>query len=73
MADMSNEAKLHQCPLCTLEFQDGWACHTSCPVSAGCGMIKCPRCNYEFVSESRVLNFFKGLLGSKERGTSRTD
>ncbi|MDX1584724.1 MAG: hypothetical protein R3338_14090 [Thermoanaerobaculia bacterium] len=64
---MADETKLHQCPLCTLEFRDGWACHSSCPVSTGCGMIKCPRCNYEFVAESRIMNFFRGLVG----GTSK--
>jgi hypothetical protein len=57
----------YRCPLCTVEFEDGWACHTGCPVSSGCGMIRCPRCSYEFVAESRIVNFVKGIFHRHQR------
>lgn len=55
------------CPLCSLTFgDDGENCHSSCPMSAGCGMIKCPRCNYEFVEDSAVVNLFRRWFKKKE-------
>lgn len=30
-------------------------------------MIKCPRCNYEFVEESAIVNFVKRLWNRGER------
>lgn len=56
-------AAIHHCPLCSLEFGDASGCHTSCPMSAGCGMIKCPRCDYEFVEQSSIVNFVRRLFG----------
>lgn len=57
-----NTAEIHICPLCSLEFGESEECHTSCPMSAGCGMIKCPRCDYEFVEKSSVVEFFRRVL-----------
>ena len=30
----------------------------------GCSMLKCPNCHYEFVAESKIVNWFKKLLDS---------
>ena len=63
-----SETRQRTCPLCTLSFaDDGDNCHSSCPMSAGCGMIKCPRCNYEFVEDSSVVNLFRRWFGSKQK------
>jgi uncharacterized Zn finger protein (UPF0148 family) len=38
-----------QCPLCGYQFnwKEGEQCHT-CPNKKHCGLVMCPRCNYEF-------------------------
>jgi hypothetical protein len=62
-----NELRERTCPLCNHSFGDtGENCHSSCPMSAGCGMIKCPRCNYEYVEDSSIVNMFKRWFGKKE-------
>ncbi|MGA7616048.1 MAG: hypothetical protein WBX15_12800 [Thermoanaerobaculia bacterium] len=53
--------KIYTCPLCSNEFF-GANCHSSCPMSHGCRMVKCPRCNYEFVEDSAVVDIFRGLF-----------
>lgn len=53
----------YTCPLCSCHFGgSGESCHSSCPMSRGCKMIKCPRCNYEFVEESSIVNFVRKLM-----------
>ncbi len=57
------------CPLCGAEFDaDRDNCHTSCAFNRNCTMIKCPYCDYEFLTESRTVNFLKTLFhrGRKE-------
>ena len=53
-----NETKTHECPLCGLDFA-GEECHSSCPMARGCAMIRCPRCNYEFVESGRFLDMLR--------------
>ena len=48
----------HECPLCGLDFT-GEECHSSCPMARGCAMIRCPRCNYEFVESGRFLDMLR--------------
>ncbi len=57
----------YTCPLCSNSFgHNGEVCHSSCPMSRGCKMIKCPRCNYEFVEESSIVNFFRKVFKRRE-------
>jgi len=60
--DPSN--KIHYCSLCGLEFE-GSECHSACPMSRGCKMVECPRCGFEFVDESRIVNFVQRLFRHK--------
>lgn len=58
------------CPLCNFDFDpQGENCHASCPFNTGCGMIKCPYCDYEFITESKTVNLIKSLLsrGKQEK------
>ncbi len=48
----------HECPLCGLDFT-GEECHSSCPMARGCAMIRCPRCDYEFVESGRLLDMLR--------------
>lgn len=58
------------CPLCNSEFDPGREnCHTSCSFNKGCTMIKCPYCDYEFLTESKTVNLLKSLLFRKKDKT----
>jgi Fe2+ transport system protein FeoA len=46
-----------ECPLCGTDFE-GASCHSACPMSSGCSMVRCPHCGYEFVESGR----FTGML-----------
>jgi len=48
----------YDCPLCGTDFS-GADCHSSCPMSRGCAMVRCPRCGYEFVEGGRIANMFR--------------
>lgn len=49
---------VHECPLCGIDFT-GAECHSSCPMARGCAMIRCPRCDYEFVESGRFLDMLR--------------
>ncbi len=54
------------CPLCGLDFE-GVACHSSCPMSHGCEMVRCPRCGYEFVEEGWIVKKLRRLAAAIEK------
>ena len=47
-----------ECPLCNTDFE-GTECHSSCPMSKGCAMVRCPHCGYEFVESGRITDMLK--------------
>lgn len=61
--------KSYECPLCGIDFE-GAACHSSCPMSRGCDMVRCPRCGYEFVESGRLLDMLRRWIrrGPPPRG-----
>jgi hypothetical protein len=60
------ESRTYTCPLCMNRFGgNGELCHSSCPMSHGCKMIKCPNCSYEYVEDSVVVDFFRKLFKRK--------
>src|ERR1700740_2003002 len=48
----------YECPLCGTDFT-GAECHSSCPMSKGCTMVRCPRCAYEFVESGRIADMLR--------------
>lgn len=54
----------YECPLCGIDFV-GDTCHSSCPMSKGCAMVRCPRCSYEFVPDGKVASIFRRFFGLK--------
>lgn len=54
---MSNDRN-YECPLCGTDF-DGAQCHSACPMSRGCTMVRCPHCGYEFVESGRFTDMLR--------------
>ena len=50
--------KHYDCPLCGIDFE-GATCHSSCPMSHGCAMVRCPRCGYEFVESGKFTDMLR--------------
>jgi len=57
------------CPLCAAPFAPR-SCPPACPMARGCPMVRCPRCGYEFVTESKIVAYLRSLL-SRSRGEAR--
>jgi hypothetical protein len=55
----------YECPLCNLEFE-GETCHSGCALGKGCAMVRCPRCNYEFVQDGSLSSFFRRFLSRRK-------
>ncbi len=53
-----------RCDFCGYEFkeEDGKRGCQSCPMSAGCQMVKCPRCNYEIPRSPEWLRKLEKLF-----------
>lgn len=58
---MSREEEQHTCPLCGLDFA-GAECHSTCPFARGCKMIRCPRCEYEYVETGFMVSLVRRLF-----------
>jgi Fe2+ transport system protein FeoA len=48
----------YECPLCGTDFS-GADCHSACPMSGGCRMVRCPHCAYEFVESGRFTDMLR--------------
>ncbi len=61
------------CPLCGLEIETGGqTCRPSCPMSAGCILVCCPRCSYSFPSERFGLaRILRRIFQSRQRRRGR--
>jgi len=64
MPATAEKAKALDCPLCGFQFNAREAACSGCAMFNGCSMLKCPNCHYEFVAESKIVNWFKKLLDS---------
>jgi hypothetical protein len=53
-----------ECPMCGTDFAAA-NCHSSCPLSRGCEMTRCPRCGYEFVGGGRIAGLLTKLFGRR--------
>ena len=57
-----------KCPLCGYEFDEkNSECHKECPLNKECSMVCCPSCHYQFVNESKTVNFIKKLFQKVEK------
>jgi hypothetical protein len=51
-----------ECGLCGLRFTHGGKVCSSCVLSNGCDLVKCPGCGYQFPRESRMVSLMQRLL-----------
>jgi hypothetical protein len=60
------------CPLCGHRFtrEQGTAACAGCPLARGCNLVRCPRCGYETVAESRLGRLLRKLK-VRASGTER--
>jgi len=60
---------LWHCPLCGKTFQkESNGCSAGCAFGKSCGFICCPRCHYQFVEDSKTINWVKKIFGGKRGG-----
>ncbi|HUC44233.1 MAG TPA: hypothetical protein VMR65_09355 [Candidatus Sulfotelmatobacter sp.] len=50
------------CSLCGARFTHGTLVCTSCPLNAGCEVVKCPSCGFQTPRRSRLVDWAKRLL-----------
>jgi Fe2+ transport system protein FeoA len=53
-----SDDRTYECPLCGTDFT-GAECHSSCPMSRGCTMVRCPHCGYEFVESGKFTDMLR--------------
>jgi Fe2+ transport system protein FeoA len=51
-----------QCTLCGSRFLHGGVVCGACPIAAGCDLVKCPSCGYQFPRGSRLVAFVRRLF-----------
>lgn len=49
------------CPLCGSRFTHGTLVCVSCPLNAGCDIVKCPDCGYQFPRTSKLVEWARRL------------
>ncbi len=54
-------ATAFDCPLCGAKFTHGALVCGSCPLNAGCDIVKCPHCGYQFPRTSKVVEWARRL------------
>ena len=67
---MSDRA--YECPLCGTDFY-GAECHSVCPMSSGCAMVRCPHCSYEFVESGKFTDMLRRWIRRAPRAARRSE
>ena len=68
VGDVDRDATAFACPLCGSRFRHGTLVCGSCPLNAGCEIVKCPSCGYQFPRRSRIVDFARRVFGARVRG-----
>jgi len=56
------------CSLCGARFTHGTLVCVSCPLNAGCEVVKCPSCGFQSPRRSRIVDALRRVFGFGERG-----
>lgn len=60
--EASGDATAFACSLCGARFTHGTLVCRSCPLNAGCEVVKCPSCGYQFPRRSRIVDFARRVF-----------
>jgi ferrous iron transport protein A len=63
----TGDATEFTCALCGTRFTHATLVCASCPLNAGCEVIKCPSCGYQFPRRSRLVDLARRLVGAVDR------
>lgn len=61
------EGTVFQCGVCGTRFIHGGRVCGACPLSAGCDLVRCPRCGYQFPRASRTLERIQRMWRAMRR------
>jgi hypothetical protein len=53
--------------MCGYEFEESDATCESCAHIGGCSLAKCPHCGFEIPKETKVVKFFKKVMGRENQ------
>ncbi len=59
----AGEATAFRCGLCGAQFTHGDRACGACPLGAGCDLVRCPRCGYQFPRRSTLVSWWQRLTG----------
>jgi hypothetical protein len=62
-ADGAEDGTMFVCALCGARFTHGGQVCGGCALQAGCLLVKCPSCGYQFPRSSPLLDWFRRRLG----------
>jgi hypothetical protein len=62
------DATEFQCSLCGARFTHGTLVCGSCPMNAGCEVVKCPSCGFQAPRRSRIVDLARRVFGSGAGG-----
>jgi predicted amidophosphoribosyltransferase len=62
-ADGTEEGTVFVCGLCGARFTHGGQVCGGCALQAGCHLVKCPSCGYQFPRSSRLVDWLRRRWG----------
>lgn len=69
VAGADEGATAFHCPLCGARFSHGLLVCGTCPLHAGCEIVKCPQCGYQSPRSSKLVDMVRRLW--PRRGSAR--
>ncbi len=60
-----------ECGLCGTSFTHGGQVCGACPLNAGCDLVKCPNCGYQFPRSSRIAEWGRRIWRRLAAGEGR--
>ena len=61
MSAAAESGEAFTCALCGARFVHAGRVCTSCPLAAGCDVIACPRCGYQWPRSSLLVEWARAL------------
>ncbi len=62
VAPAAVEGTVFECGLCGTKFTHGGQACGACPLNAGCDLVKCPSCGFQFPRSSKLVDWGRRAL-----------